>query len=285
MLALEPWRFQAHPEVWGLILAIVALGGYAVRVIGPKVVPAGEPVVTPRQMRAFIAAVGLLWLAADWPLHDIAEQYLYSVHMVQHMLIVFVVPPLFMMAMPEWLARLIFLDGGTASKVLRFLTRPLLVGVVFNSLQALTHWEAVVNRSTESGVFHYSMHLLLFSTALLAWSLIVSPLEELRLPLPGQMLFLFSMSIIPTVPAGWLTFADKAVYSAYDQPVRLWGITVASDQQAAGLIMKVIGGLYLWVLITILWVKWTAQHRNTDQRTIVRSTPERQPAPSGARSD
>ena len=273
MFAAEPWRYQLHPEVWGLILAIIALGGYATRVIGPKVVAPGEPVVTRRQVRAFVAATGLLWLAADWPMHDIAEQYLYSIHMIQHMLIVFVVPPLFMLATPEWLARLVFLEGGRLSAVLRFLTTPILAGIVFNGLQALTHWEAVVNLNSENGTFHYFMHLALFTSALLAWSLIVSPLPELRLKPAGQMLFLFSMSIIPTVPAGWLTFADKAVYSTYDYPDRIWGVSAPTDQQAAGIIMKMIGGLYLWNLNTIIWGNWTAQHRNTDQRTIVRTRP------------
>ncbi|MDH3707750.1 MAG: cytochrome c oxidase assembly protein, partial [Acidimicrobiia bacterium] len=110
----DPWAFQAHPEVWLLIAGIVGLGVYAVRVIGPKVVTHG-PVITRRQTTVFFVAVFLLWLAADYPVHDISEQYLYSVHMVQHLLITFVVPPLLLYATPVWLARLVILDGGVAS--------------------------------------------------------------------------------------------------------------------------------------------------------------------------
>ena len=53
----------------------------------------------------------LLWVASDWPLHDIAEQRLYSAHMFQHMLLTVVIPPVFLLATPEWLARFILGDG------------------------------------------------------------------------------------------------------------------------------------------------------------------------------
>ena len=94
----DPWRWQPHPEVWVLVAGIVIVGGYGVRVIAPKVVPPGQVAVTRRQKGWFFGAVALLWFAADWPMHDIGEQYLYSMHMIQHLLLSFVVPPMFLMA-------------------------------------------------------------------------------------------------------------------------------------------------------------------------------------------
>ena len=110
--ATDVWRFRPHPEVWLLVASVVALYTYAVRVIGPKAVLPGEATVTRRQIGWFVAAVTTLWVASDWPLHDIAEDYLYSFHMVQHLLLTFVVPPLFLLAIPSWLARLIIGPGG-----------------------------------------------------------------------------------------------------------------------------------------------------------------------------
>ena len=63
---------------------------------------------------------------------------------------------------------------------------------------------------------------------------------------PGKLVYLFLMSIVPTVPAGWLTFAEGVVYDAYDNDVNLWGMNPTDDQQLAGAIMKVVGGFYLW---------------------------------------
>ena len=78
------------------------------------------------------------------------------------------------------------------------------------------------------------------------------------------------MSIIPTVPAGWLTFADGAVYKAYDHDPRLWGITVTDDQQMAGAIMKVGGSLFLWTVIAVVFFR-RFMGRWEEENTYVRS--------------
>ena len=75
-IAIDPWRFQLHLEVWLLVIFLVASYVYVVRVLGPKAVPIGEPVVTRRQLTCFIAGILMLWIATDWPMHDIAEEYL-----------------------------------------------------------------------------------------------------------------------------------------------------------------------------------------------------------------
>ena len=260
---VEPWTWQPHPEVWILVAAIAVLGWWATRVIGPKVVLDGERVVTPAQRRTFVLAVVLLLVSADWPVHDIAEDHLYSAHMLQHLLITFVVPPLFLLATPAWLVRLLLLEGGISSRVLRRLTHPVVAGLTFNALAALTHWSSVVRLSAESGAFHYAIHVAMFSAALLMWMPVVSPLRELRLSPPSQMVYLFLMSVIPTIPAAWLTFADGTVYGNYDDGYELWSISVRSDQQAAGLIMKLLGGAYLWTIIIVKFFAFSHQHRST----------------------
>ncbi|MEZ5247076.1 MAG: cytochrome c oxidase assembly protein [Acidimicrobiales bacterium] len=264
LFAVNPWAFEAHPEVWILIAGIVGLGVYAVRAIGPLVVAEGTPVVTKTQKRYFFAGVLLLWVAADYPMHDIAEDYLYSVHMFQHLLIAFIVPPLLLSAMPEWLARLLVLDGGLTSKVLRLLTRPVVAGVIFNVFQVLTHWTAVVDVSVKNGAFHYLLHLGVFFSALLMWFPVLGPLKEVQMTEPGKLVYLFLMSIVPTVPAGWLTFAEGIVYKAYDNDAHLWGLTPTNDQQLAGVIMKVVGGFYLWGMIAVRFFRYTAALRKAD---------------------
>ena len=103
------------------------------------------------------------------------------------------------------------------------------------------------------------MHVALFGSALLMWRPVVAPLRELRLAAPGQMIYLFLMSIIPTIPAGWLTFADGVVYKVYDDGYEMWGIGVIADQQAAGAVMKVLGGFFLWSIIVVKFFHFAAE--------------------------
>ena len=197
----------------------------------------------------------MLWVASDWPIHDIAEERLYSVHMVQHLLLSYVAAPLFLLATPTWLARLLVGEG----RWLRKLCHPVVAGVIYNAVIVFLHWQNTVNASVENPVAHYGLHVLLFSASLLMWMPVCGPVPELRLSLPGQMVYLFLMSIVPTVPAAWLTMAEGVVYSAYDIPERLWGISATDDQQYAGVLMKLVAGMYLWGLITVLFFKWAAR--------------------------
>jgi putative membrane protein len=258
------WRWQPHPEVWLLVGGVTVLAVYALRVVGPKVVPAGAPVISRSQLAWLALGVALLWFASDWPMHDIAEEYLFSVHMTQHMLLTFVVPPVFLLATPEWLARLV-LGHGRAKRAFYRLARPVPAAIAFNALQLLTHWPGVVNTSVDNSLVHYVVHAALVATAFLLWIPVCGPLPELRISYPAQMLYLFVTSIVPTVPAAWLTFAEGSVYSAYDIPERLGDISVTTDQQVAGLTMKLVGGGFLWLIITIRFFQWASKFSDTDR--------------------
>jgi len=259
------WRWVPHPEVWVLVLGLVGLYAYAVRVIAPKALPAGQPAVTRRQVAFFAVGVLLLWVAADWPVHDIGEEYLYLVHMCQHLVLTLVVPPLMLLATPEWLARLV-VGRGRVDRWVHKMARPVVAGLLFNGLVLVSHAPFVVNRAADNGLFHYGLHTVLVTAAFMLWIPICGPFPELRISMPAQMLYLFSSSIVPTVPGAWLTFADGAVYKAYDIPQRLGGISVTSDQQVAGLIMKLAGGTYLWILIAVIFFTWASRHDEADRR-------------------
>jgi putative membrane protein len=253
--SVDFWRWVPHPEVWVLVGGLAMLYVYAARVIGPKVMPAGEAAVTPSQKRWFVFGIVLLWLAADWPVHDIGEEHLYFVHMIQHLTLTLVVPPVMLLAAPEWLARLV-VGEGRVHRIVQRMARPVPAGLLFNALALLTHWQVIVNGASSNGLFHYGVHTALVTSAILFWIPVCGPFPELRISAPAQMIYLFVASIVPTVPGAWLTFAEGAVYSSYDVPARLWGISVTSDQQVAGLIMKLVGGSYLWVLIAVIFFRW-----------------------------
>ena len=230
-------------------------------------------------------ALGLapLWVASDWPVHDIGEEYLFSVHMTQHMLLTFVVPPLFLLATPEWLARLV-LGRGRVKRVFDFLARPIPAALAVQRLPAVhplarrrQHVGRQRGRCTTSCTRRW------WSTAFLMWMPVCGPLPELRISYPAQMLYLFVISIVPTVPAGWLTFAEGAVYSAYDMPDRLWGLTITDDQQMAGVIMKLVGGGFLWLVITIRFFQWATKFSDTDKAVDQAGPPTTSRGPTSRR--
>ncbi len=252
----DPFAFQAHVDVWVLVAALTGAWVYMVKVVGPDAVAVGQPVVTRRNVVAFVAAMAMLWVASDWPIHDIGEGYLYSVHMFQHMMLSYFLPPLVLLATPEWLLRTL-IGNGKVYGVLRWLCRPVVAGVIFNVAVIITHIPGVVNASvtSDSAALHYGLHVMVVMASLLMWMPVCGPFRELQMGTGGKMIYLFLQSVIPTIPAGWLTFAEGAVYEAYDGPVRVGGLSVTDDQQLAGAIMKLGGSTFLWTIIVVLWFK------------------------------
>ncbi len=252
-MGVDPWRFQAHIEVWLLMLAIVGSYIYAIKVIGPRVTPHGA-VVSRKQLQAFTAGALLMWVASDWPIHDIAEEYLYSVHMLQHMMLSYFVPPLMLLATPKWLFDAVF-GTGRAFRVIKIFSRAPVAGLLFNVVVMVTHIPDVVDRSVSNGPMHYSLHVLVVLAALLMWMPVCGPQRSFRLQYGGMMIYLFLMSVIPTVPAAWLTFAEGSVYKHYDIPIRVWGLSVTTDQQLAGAVMKSAGSVFLWTIIIVIFFR------------------------------
>jgi len=266
---MNPWQFHAHPEVWVMVAAIAGGAVYAVRVIGPKAVRDGGPIATGRQKVWFLLGLLVLWGASDWPMHDIGENYLYFVHMLQHLAFTMIAAPLFLMATPTWLARLIVGDGWFAGSVLRRLCHPVVAGLLFNAAFVFVHYPPTVNTSVTNSAVHFTLHLVIFGTALLMWMPVCGPIPELRLSLPGQMLYLFCQSIVPTVPSAWLIFAEKPIYRVYDTANRLWNIGAVDDQQIAGVIMKLGGGIFLWMVIFALFFKWSARNERAERAGVL----------------
>jgi putative membrane protein len=258
------WSPQWHPTVW--VLCAVLLCGYflALDYIGPKHVRPGEPVATRAQKRNAILAVTVIFIAAEWPIHTLAERYLYSVHMVQHLLLVMVAAPLMLAATPPWMARAVL--PGPLMRITRKVTRPMPALIIFNATLVFTHWPTMVDASVHSELAHFGLHLLLFVTAMIMWMPVLSPLLELpRLSYPGQMLYLFLQSLVPTVPASFLTFGDRPLYHVYETFHRIAGISALTDQRVAGLLMKIVGGAILWAIIIKVFFKW---HRIEDGQGI-----------------
>ncbi len=247
-------HWHLHFDVWALIGAIGLL--YLISLRGERRRRPGEVVASRAQLGCFAAALGTMWLGSDWPLHDVAEGYLYSAHMVQHMLLTLVVAVLLLAGTPGWMARRI-LGAGRLLRAVRAMSRPVTGLIQFNLVLILSHWPVVVEATVRHHPLHFVAHAVLLGSAVLMWMPVASPLREIpRAKPPTQMLYLFLQTIVPTVPASFLTFNSRPLYRIYATFPRLWGVSALTDQQLAGLIMKIVGGLLLWLVIAVIFFRW-----------------------------
>jgi putative membrane protein len=263
----DPWRYSPHPEVWFVVALSATAYWYALTRIGPKVVAKGEKVATKRQVWCFIGGLVTIYVASSWPIHDWAEDYLFSVHMVEHLLISLVAPPLLLLGIPQWLTRWILRPRWAAGSV-RVLARPLVAGVMFNAVVAITHAPFWVNYTLYHHFWHFWSHLLLFTVSMLMWFPVVNTVPEFpRMNRPVKMIYLFLQSVIPNIPAAFLTFATGVVYTYYAHVPRPFGISAVSDQQMAGAIMKVGGTFLIWSIIVVVFFRWYAEQEKRDAVT------------------
>jgi putative membrane protein len=100
------------------------------------------------------------------------------------------------------------------------------------------------------------MHTLFLISGLLVWTPICGPFPEARLTEPGKMILIFVISLIPTIPAAFLTASDGVIYKVYEHVPRLWFGTALEDQQFAGVVMKIVEGFYLWAIILVMFLRW-----------------------------
>ncbi len=257
------WYWHIHPDAILLCLFLEAGYLYAVTQLRERLSDAGR--VRRSQIAYFSLGVFVIWFGAGTPLHDVSEQYLLSAHMLQHALFTLIAAPLLLVGVPAWLWQIPLRQRGVLP-VARVLVHPLVVLFVVNMVYLLTHLPVTVDYALYHHWFHLAVHVALVATALLMWWPVLSNVPELpRSSYPVQMAYLFVQSLIPSVLASFVTFADGAVYPFYEQAPRLWGMGVITDQQLAGGIMKVFGSLIIWWFIGLAFFRWYQREVASEQ--------------------
>ena len=119
--AFPTWH--PHVDTWLLVIALAAAYAVTVARVGPHHVAPGRPPVTKLQAVCFSLGVAAVWVASDWPVHDIAEELNYSMHMVQHLVLSMVAAPLLLLGTPAWMLRAILRPPSRLFGTVRFLSR------------------------------------------------------------------------------------------------------------------------------------------------------------------
>jgi putative membrane protein len=149
---------------------------------------------TPRRA-PFYAGLATIFFALNGWLHDLSDYYLFSAHMVQHLLLTLVAPPLLIAGTPGWMLRPA-LGSPVSASVARWLTKPAHCFAIFNVVLAGWHLPPMYNLAMAHHAVHIVQHLTFIAAAVLMWWPVMSPLPELpRLSYPAQMLYCFALSI------------------------------------------------------------------------------------------
>ncbi len=254
-----PWGgWDLHPSV---VLGLVLLGGLYVHWGGLK--------APRRRVTAFTAALLVLGLALNGPLHRLSDSYLFSAHMVQHLVLTLVFPPLLLYGTPPSVVRPL-LRPRQVLAFARGATRPLTAGALFSVPITLWHVPAFYEAALEHHPLHILQHLVFLATAVIMWWPLLSPVPELpRASYPTQLLYLFALGLPMSLAGALITLADRVLYPFYQTAPRVWGLTPLAEQQLGGLLMWVVGTLYLWCAATVVWFRWAMREEQGDAERAV----------------
>jgi len=249
--------FEVHVSV--LIGCVYMVAAYLMAV-GPARERYGwsEEPVSRRRKFAFFSGVGILFFALNGPLHSLADDYLFSAHMVQHMLLMLIMPPLLIMGVPPWLIRRALKRRGVLP-VARFLTHPLVAYTAYNVVFIGWHLPRWYNWALVNHNVHIVQHLMFMAVAVMMWWPVVNPVKELeRIPTgPLLMVYVFAFGIPSTVVSAFITMSDAVFYPWYAAAERITALSPLEDQRLGGLIMWIPGMLLFWTAISIVYFRWT----------------------------
>ena len=239
------WSWQAYPGVW-LFIGLLA-GSF---------LWFGRPVDFRRGQKGFfLFGVALLWGALDWPVGALGAGYLASVHMLQYLVIALLVPALLLLGVPDAAFRK--LEGSLVGRSLRLVTHPLVALAVFGFILYYTHIPSVVDGWMASQVGSFGIDMLWLMGGLVFWWPVIAPVPDRPRFAPGlKMGYLFLATVLNTMPYAFLTFGELPFYGLYELAPPVTGISTRQDQQIAGLLMKMGGGVILWTAITVLFFRW-----------------------------
>jgi putative membrane protein len=247
-------RWTVHPSTVIGIAALGALYGWRLRTI-----PHATDAPTRTQRVAFASGLAIMFASLNGPIHDLSDSYLFSAHMVQHLLLTMVVTPLLIVGTPAALLR-----PALAHPVITRIAKRITTGgaafVLFNVVLIAWHLPPLYNLAMANHDVHIVQHLTFLVTSVLMWWPLLSRMPELPpLSRPLQLLYVCLLMIPMSVVGMIITYADVVLYPAYEVAPRMWGLSPMEDQLIGGLIMWIPGSFIYIALLTVVFFKWAKE--------------------------
>jgi putative membrane protein len=208
---------------------------------------------------------------------------LFSVHMVQHLLLALVAAPLIALSAPITLVlrvssprtRRRWILPVLHSRIVRVLAFPVVAWVIFAGVMWVSHFSALFDAALEDPFLHDLEHLLFLGSALLFWwpAVALDP-APWRMPHPVRAMYVFLQMPQNTFLAVVILGATSVLYPHYATNVRAWGPTALEDQQTAAGIMWLVGDVIFLVAILAILYGWMRSEARDAARTDRRAQAE-----------
>lgn len=207
------------------------------------------------RLLSFMAGLASLWVAIGSPLEALADELL-SAHMIEHLILMSVVPPLILLGLPvaPLLRGLpVALRKWIAGPLLRFealrhlgqwLVRPAVAWLAMNVGLLAWHVPSAYDFALEHEGWHDFEHICFLFTSLLFWWCVIRPWPAAQKPHRWSiLLYLVGADFVNTALSAFLAFCNRPVYTFYTEHANPFGIVPLSDQMLGAVVMWVIGGL------------------------------------------
>jgi putative membrane protein len=255
-------RFDVHIST--LIGCVLWLAAYFHIIVRWR--PEGEAAATRAQVVAFVGGTVILFLSLNGPIHDLSDNFLFSAHMIQHLLITLIVPPLWLRALTQWALRPVLRRPAMLATA-RAVTSPLVAFAIYNTVFIGWHFPNMYNWALTDHNAHILQHIMFIGSAMLMWWPVVSPVPELdRIQTPLRILYLFALGIPMMVVSAIITLSESALYTWYEAAPRVFALSPVEDQQLGGAIMWVPGMMVYWIAITIIFFRWSSREQRDEWR-------------------
>jgi cytochrome c oxidase assembly factor CtaG len=239
------------------------VGGYALAV-GPlrRRHRWGAPVPASRQA-AYYLGMFIVLIALVSPLDELADNYLFSAHMVQHMLLIFVAPPLWLIGTPSWLAEK--LVPGSARGLMAGVTHPAAAFAIFNITMWVWHLPRLYDLALEYDGLHIIEHLVFMASAIIGWWPVLGAFQPNRnvLTPPVRVFYLILSMFSCTALAALIALAPTRLYTFYANAPQQWELSPITDQQLGGALMWIPGDMIFVLAITIVFYRWLNEPSST----------------------
>jgi len=291
VLTLDIFGFKALWSPYFLLILLALTAAYFLITITFRSKFRDSEPLTGKQAALFLTAMLLLYAIKGSPL-DLMGHLMFYIHGITMVILVLLIPPLFILSIPQWLWRSI-LQLKMIKPLFKLFTKPVVALLLFNGFFSFYHIPIIFDHIMQNRYYHGGYSILLFLLSVCMWWSLISPLSEYQ-PLSGikKVAYLFANSMLITPACALIIFSDSSLYATYHDP-DIWGkvmslcvgpstfsnlnlsgpelfssMSLVDDQRLGGVVMKIIQETIYAVILSRVFFEWYRKDQEESEREL-----------------